>query len=176
MSRTVAKKLVFPNSIVLVIFGSLFLAISGQMVVPLPMVPITLQTFAVLFIGMIYGPRLGFLTVLLYLFEGACGLPVFAQACGGLPFILGATGGYLIAFPFAALFVGYIVQQPWAKNYAGVFFAALCATALIWGLGALQLAQWVGWSKAYLLGIKPFIYGDLAKVVMITLMMPKLLR
>ena len=95
----------------LVVFGSLLLAVSAQFKIPLYPVPVTGQTLVVLLIGMTYGPRLGGITMLAYLFEGALGLPVFAGGAAGVAVFMGPTGGYLFGFLLAGVAMGYLAER-----------------------------------------------------------------
>lgn len=164
------------RSLWLVILGSLFIAVSAQIAVPLHPVPITLQTLAVFFVGMIYGPRLGMITVLCYLLEGFCGLPVFAEGCAGPAMLVDPTIGYLIAFPLAAFVCGWLAEKGLAKHMLGALFAAFLSTIIVDGIGGAVLAQFIGAHQAYIVGIKPFIFGDLMKVALLAAVVPGLLR
>ena len=97
----------------LIIGGAVLMTVSSYLVVPMVPVPITMQTLAVTTIGTIYGPRLGFLTIVFWLGLGAIGLPVFAGGGGGWEHLTGPTAGYLIAFPFAAAVTGWLVMAGW---------------------------------------------------------------
>jgi biotin transport system substrate-specific component len=98
------------RAIVLAVIGSILLTISAKIQVPFWPVPMTIQTFVVLVLGVAYGWRLAGATVLLYLAQGALGLPVFA-AGGGLAYMAGPTGGYLVGFLLAALVVGWLAER-----------------------------------------------------------------
>jgi biotin transport system substrate-specific component len=156
----------------LVVGGSLFLAAASQIAMPWQPVPLTLQTFAVLFIGMTYGSRLGLATVFLYLLEGACGLPVFANLHAGLPILLGPTGGYLIGFLPAAFVSGYLAEKGFAKNSFSAAIAALPGFALIFASGIPVLAIYVGWHMALTMGVLPFITGEVVKLVLLAVLVP----
>jgi len=177
--RTLARDLL------LVLAGSLLIALTARIVIPLPWtpVPITGQTFGVLLMGALLGSRLGFLAVLAYLFEGALGLPVFAKG-GGLAYMLGPTGGYLISYPLAAGVVGYLVER-WGADRA--FFrtlvAMLAGNLLIYALGLPWLAAWLigagkyaGLSGLLAAGMLPFIPGDFIKAVLAAALLPSAWR
>lgn len=115
--------------IVLMVAGSLFVAICAQIQVPLQPVPITMQTFAALVVGMAYGARLGAATLLLYLIEGAIGLPVFAAFNSGLLNL--ASGGYIIGFVLAAGVVGWLAQRGWDRNTPTTALAMLIGNIVI---------------------------------------------
>ncbi len=152
------------------VLGSLILWASAKISVPFWPVPMTLQTGAVVLIGAAYGWRLGVATVLLYLAEGAAGLPVFQgtpQQGVGLTYLLGPTGGYLIGFALAAGIVGWLVERGFGRDALKLFGAMLIADAVIFALGLLWLGSLIGWDKPVLqLGLYPFVLGDLVKIAL----------
>jgi biotin transport system substrate-specific component len=155
---------------VIVLAGSAFVAISAQIALPLYFtpIPLTLQTFAVLLLGLLLSPRLAAGTLFAYLAEGALGLPVFAAnpPMSGLAHLLGPTGGYLLAYPLAAALASVL----WRRSRGGFTTAALSATAgslAILGCGALWLTVLTHASalNALTLGVFPFLPGDALKIV-----------
>jgi biotin transport system substrate-specific component len=149
---------------VLALMGSALLTISAKVQVPFYPVPMTMQTLVVLLIGMAFGARLGVATVVLYLAEGAAGLPVFAgtpEKGIGLAYMIGPTGGYLLGFVLAAGIAGWIVQR--RRDAAGLALAVLAGSIAIYASGVLWLASFVGVGKALELGLVPFLWGDLLK-------------
>src|ERR671929_2233196 len=124
----------------LVVAFSLLVALSAQVAVPLPWtpVPVTLQTFAVLLTGALLGARLGALALLLYLFEGACGLPFFSMGRGGLAHLLLApTSGYLLSYPLAAFVTGWLAERGWDRRFPTAAAAmALGSLVILPGGGA----------------------------------------
>jgi len=147
------------RAVVLCLFGSLLLALSAKVQVPFWPVPMTMQTFVVLVLGAAYGWRLGLATVLLYLAEGAAGLPVFAGSPErgiGLAYMVGPTGGYLLGFALSALATGWMVERGWGKGLLGLTLAMLIGHALILAPGVAWLAMAIGWSKAVAVGLTPF--------------------
>lgn len=156
----------------LALLGSAFIAASAQVVVPLWPVPITGQTFAVLVIGMMFGARLGAATVVLYLVEGAVGLPVFHRLASGLPFLMGTTGGYLVGFPFAAGLVGYLAERGWDRSWVRTAAAMIIGNIVIYACGVSWLASLIGIEKAIQLGLTPFLVGDLLKIALATALLP----
>jgi biotin transport system substrate-specific component len=164
----------------LMAIGSLFLAICAQLQVPLQPVPITMQTFGVLLLGMAYGSRLGAATVALYLAEGAFGLPVFAEFKGGLPVLMGPTGGYLFGFVIAAWLVGALAERGWDRSIHRTALAMLFGNIVLYIPGLIWLAGFVGGAKeAIQFGLAPFWIGDILKLALAAVLLPsawKLIR
>ncbi|MEN9224871.1 MAG: biotin transporter BioY [Thermostichus sp. HHBFW_bins_43] len=170
------------RDLLLILGGSLFVAVLAQLRIPLPFtpVPITGQTFGVLLVGAGFGARLSFLTLLLYLLEGLLGLPVFTGGGSGFSHLVGPTGGYLLAFPLAAGLMGWFVQQLGVDRKAWKMAAAMLAcTALIYLIGATWLGVWlnqnVGPTSLWEVlnkGVFPFWVGDLIKLGLTALLLP----
>jgi biotin transport system substrate-specific component len=158
--------------VVLAVLGSLFVAVCAQINIPLQPVPVTMQTFAVLVVGAAFGSRLGAATLLLYVFEGAAGLPVFAQFKAGPAVLLGPTGGYIVGFVVAATVVGYLAERQVDRNVLKMFAATLLGGALIYVPGLAWLATFTGFEKAIAVGLMPFIPGDLIKAALAALVFP----
>jgi biotin transport system substrate-specific component len=151
------------------VLGSLILWASAKISVPFWPVPMTLQTGAVLLIGAAYGWRLGLATVVLYLAQGAAGLPVFQGTPPGMgiPYMLGPTGGYLAGFAVAAAIVGWLAERGWDRGPVKLYAAMLIADAAIFAFGLAWLGTVIGWDKPVLeLGFYPFILGDLLKIAL----------
>ncbi len=149
--------------------GSLLLWASAKVQVPFYPVPMTMQTAVVLLLGVAYGPALAVGTILLYVAEGAMGLPVFAgtpERGIGLPYIVGPTGGYIASWLLAATIMGVAAER--TRHWLAVALAALAATGVIYLLGAAWLATFVGAEKALALGVLPFLLGDAVKVALVT--------
>lgn len=150
-----------------VIFGTLVLTASSHVSVPMLPVPMTMQTLAVTLVGALYGWRLGGLTILVWLAQGALGLPVFAGGTGGIARFFGPTGGYLLAFPIAGALTGYLVERGWnGSRVLLAFMAMLIGNAVCLLLGAAWLATMVGTSKAIAVGVMPFVLGGVLKSVL----------
>ncbi len=156
---------------VLAVAGSMLIAICAHINVPMWPVPMTMQTFAVLLIGMAYGPRLALATVALYLAQGAAGLPVFA-AGGGLAYFAGPTAGYLLGFALAAFVVGGLARRGWDKTIPQAFAAMALGTMLIYIPGAVWLGNFIGLEKAFAVGVLPFLAGDLIKALLGAMVLP----
>jgi biotin transport system substrate-specific component len=153
-----------PMQAALLLFGTGVLALASQISVPMVPVPITLQTFAITMIGVLYGWRLGALTVLAWLGEAMMGLPVLAGGSGGLAPFVGPTAGYLAAFPIIAAFAGYLAEKGWTgERVVKSFLAHLAANLLCLAVGGAWLAWLIGAEKGLLLGVTPFILGAMLK-------------
>lgn len=157
------------RDIVLVVVFSLLNALCAQIAFPLPgtPVPVTGQTFGVLLTGALLGPRLGAAALLLYLAEGACGLPVFA-ATGAGQFTL----GYLAAFPLAAGLVGWLAARGWDRRPLTMLLAMALGSLVIYTCGAGWLAHFVGASHALALGVLPYLPGDILKALLAAGLLP----
>lgn len=164
------------RNILLALAGSLALWISAKVQVPFYPVPMTMQTFVVLVIGMAFGWRLGGATVLLYLAEGMAGLPVFAgtpERGIGLAYMVGPTGGYLVGFVLAAVVVGILAERRWDRGIATTLAAMTAGTAIIFTCGVLWLGAIVGWDKPVLeLGVIPFLPGAAFKIALAAAVLP----
>ena len=160
---------------ILVIGASLLFALSARVSIPLGFtpVPITLQTLVVMLVGAALGSRRGALAALLYLAEGATGLPVFASG-GGLLYLLGPTAGYLWSYPFAAFVVGWLCERGLDRSFATSLLAMLPGSILIYLIGVPWLAFVVhlSLSQALVAGLLPFIPGDIIKVIIAAALLP----
>lgn len=158
----------------LVFGGCLFLAALSQVAIGYP-VPTTLQTLAVMLIGLTFGFRLATATVALYLLAGAAGLPVFAKFSAGLATLGGATGGYLAGFLLAAALIGYLADRGFTKSWVGTIAALVAGEAIIFGLGTpwlgFMLAEKLGWTTAQVVqyGFTDFMGVDAVKVALAAL-------
>jgi len=164
------------RNLALVVVGTALLAISAKLKIPFYPVPMTMQTLVVLGLGMVYGWKLGFSTVGVYLAAGALGMPVFAgtpEKGIGLAYMMGPTGGYLLGFLVAALVVGYLAEKGWDRRVATTFLAMLIGNIAIYVPGLLWLGSVVGWDKPVLAwGMTPFLVGDLVKIVIAMIVLP----
>ncbi len=154
----------------LVVAGSLVLWASAKIQVPFYPVPMTLQTLAIMAIAASFGMRLGVATVLLYLAEGAFGLPVFAgtpEKGIGLAYMIGPTGGYLVGFVLAVGLVGWLAERGFDRNIFKLFGVMLAGDVVIFALGIFWLGTVLGWDKPVLdWGLYPFILGDVTKIAL----------
>ena len=164
----------FLKSIFLVLSGIIFLSIMSQLIIPLYFtpVPISLGSFGVILIALLYGRKLGTATVLSYVVAGSLGAPVFAGFKAGSLF--SPTGGYILGYIAAALILGFLSDKGIAKSYVKTFLSLLLASAVILVLGALVLILFVPSKNIFMIGVLPFIPGDMLKVVAATLLFPRL--
>ena len=150
------------------ILGTLLLTISAKVKIPFYPVPMTMQTFIVLFLGMAFGYKIGLLIVSVYLFEGIIGLPVFANSPEkgiGIVYFTGPTMGYLIGFLIAVFLAGYYKYE---KNYIYIFIKLLFAVSFIYAFGLLWLGYLIGWDKPiFKFGAQPFLLAELFKLLLL---------
>ena len=165
----------------LIIGGSLFIALSAQIAVYLPFspVPVTGQTFAVLLIGALLGSRRGCLSVLLYVIEGAAGLPVFALGRGGIAILFSPTGGYLIGFIAAAYVTGLLAERGWGRKVETTALVMVLGNIVIYAFGVVWLACLkfifrvpIGNGGLFIIGVYPFVIGDVLKIIIASILLP----
>ena len=165
------------KSLLIVILGSILLTISAKIKIPFYPVPMTMQTFVVLFLGISFGYKIGVATVMLYLLEGIVGLPVFSNSPEkglGIAYFVGPTMGYLIGFVFASFLAGYLKYN---SNFVFTFIKLTLSTSIIYILGVLWLGNLIGWEKPILqLGVFPLLLAELFKILLLTLLVKKILK
>ncbi len=193
-ARTLAAALWAPAQVspllrgaMLALAGSLFVALCAQITVPLWPVPVTGQTFAVMSVGLVCGWRVGGAALLLYLIEGALGLPFFAGGAGGWASVVGPSGGYIWGFVLAAALVGYLAERGWDRNVwrtaAALFLGnvVLYVPGLIWlalfyaGPGQDYIAATgatTAWGASINAGLLPFLLGDALKLALAASLIP----
>ncbi len=160
---------------VLALLGTLVLTLSAKVQIPFWPVPLTLQTFVVLVLGAAYGWKLGTATMLLYLAEGALGLPVFAgtpERGIGIAYMAGPTGGYLVGFVAGAALCGWLAQRGWDRNPWRTAVAMSAGHVLILLLGWAWLALLVGPQRAYAVGVAPFYAATVLKTALAVCALP----
>ena len=163
------------RSLYLVILGSLLVAALAQIEIILPFtpVPITGQTFGVLLIGTALGSKRGTASIILYITEGAFGLPFFAGGASGLGILTGATAGYLVGFVGAAYAVGWLAERGLERSVRTSLIPFIVGTVIIYICGTAWLSILFGSiSKALTLGIVPFLFGDAVKLIAAALVLP----
>ena len=164
------------KKISIVLFGTLLLTISAKIKVPFYPVPMTMQTFVVVLIGITLGWKLGLATVFAYLFEGAIGLPVFAgtpEKGIGISYMVGPTGGYLLGFLSSVFIAGFVNLN---KNIIIKFYLISLSILAIYITGVPWLAYLAGWEVAYIWGIKNFVLAEIFKISILALSTEKLLK
>ncbi len=168
------------RAVLLALIGSALLTVSAKIQVPFYPVPMTMQTFVVLTLGMAFGWRLGAATVLLYLAEGAMGLPVFSgtpEKGIGLAYMMGSTGGYLVGFVLASALCGWLAERGWDRSFVTTALAMAWGNLVIYALGLAWLGSLLGWDKPIMAwGLTPFLAGDLAKLVLAAIALPLVWR
>ena len=165
------------KSIFIALIGTIILAVSSKVKIPFYPVPMTMQTFVVLFLGVALGWRLGLAAISLYLFEGMIGLPVFSgtpEKGVGLIYFTGPTMGYLIGFLVATFLVGYMNLK---TNIFLIFIKLILSVSTIYIFGVLWLGNLIGWDKPIIqLGVTPFILAELFKILILTILTKTLLN
>lgn len=171
---------IFTNAALVVGFGLLTgLAAQLGFYLPFSPVPVTGQTLVPLLAGALLGSRRGALSQLVYIAEGAVGLPVFAAGHSGVAYMVGLTGGYLAGFVAAAFVVGLLAERGWDRSYWKAVVAMVAGSVALYLLGLAWLGHFVPTKGLLLAGLYPFIPGDLAKIALATAAIPsgwKLMR
>ena len=165
------------KSLLIIVLGSVALTISAKIKIPFYPVPMTMQTFVVMFLGLSFGYKIGLATVSLYLFEGIIGLPVFSSSPErgiGLVYFTGPTMGYLIGFLSASYLASFINSK---DNLFKIFIKLIIAVSTIYLLGIIWLGTLIGWEKPiYSLGVAPFLLAELFKILLLTLIAKKIIK
>ena len=163
--------------ILMAVLGTLLLTISAKIKIPFYPVPMTMQTFVVLFLGITLGPKIGLLTVSLYLLEGIYGLPVFANTPEkgiGFVYFTGPTMGYLLGFLIAVYFSGLFKYE---KGLINNLIKLIFSVSFIYILGMIWLGFLIGWEKPiFKLGAQPFLLAELFKILLLLFLIPNLLK
>tara|TARA_B100001057_G_scaffold474333_1_gene539763 strand:- start:74 stop:685 length:612 start_codon:yes stop_codon:yes gene_type:complete len=165
------------KSLVVIFLGSVILAVSAKIKIPFYPVPMTMQTFVVLFLGISFGYKIALATVGLYLFEGIIGLPVFSNSPEkgvGLVYFTGPTMGYLIGFLSASFLASFVKLN---DNYLFIFVKLVLSVSTIYILGVLWLGTLIGWDKPIIeLGIMPFLLAEIFKLALLSVLTKKILK
>ena len=165
------------KSLVVIVLGSIALTISAKIKIPFYPVPMTMQTFVVLFLGMSLGYKIALATIGLYLIEGIVGLPVFSNSPEkgvGLVYFTGPTMGYLIGFLTACYLASKIKID---DNFFVVLFKLIIATSTIYILGLIWLGTLIGWDKPiFALGAKPFLLAEIFKIMLLALLTKQIIK
>ena len=165
------------KSLLIIFIGSIILTISAKIKIPFYPVPMTMQTFIVLFFGISFGYKIALATVSLYLLEGILGLPVFSNSPErgvGLAYFTGPTMGYLIGFLSACFLASFVKND---DNYLSIFLKLIFSVSTIYILGILWLGTLIGWDKPILkLGVMPFLVAEIFKIFLLTLIAKKIIK
>ena len=165
------------KTFVLIFLGTIALTISAKLKIPFYPVPMTMQTFVVLFLGLAFGYKIGLATVGVYLLEGIIGMPVFSNSPEkgvGLIYFTGPTMGYLIGFLSATFFAGYLDLR---SNIFIIFSKLIFSVSTIYLFGVLWLGTLIGWDKPILeLGVTPFLVAELFKICLLTILAKKIIK
>lgn len=170
-----ARKISIQGMSYAAMFGAMT-AIGAYIIIPLPVVPITLQTFVMYLAASLLGGRLGALSQTVYILLGVIGLPVFAGGKAGLGVLIGPTGGYLMGFIIGAYIIGKMLESRKHSGYVWIALSLILATAVIYICGVAQLlvvAQ-LSLKKAIIAGVLPFLIGDVIKIAAATLLITKI--
>jgi biotin transport system substrate-specific component len=165
------------KTFLLIFLGTMALTVSAKLKIPFYPVPMTMQTFVVLFLGLAYGYKIGLATVSIYLLEGIIGIPVFSNSPEkgvGLIYFTGPTMGYLIGFLTAVFFAGYLNLK---DNFFIVFSKLVFSVSTIYLFGVLWLGTLIGWDKPILkLGVMPFLFAELFKICLLAILAKKIIK
>ena len=165
------------RSLIVIFIGSIALTVSAKLKIPFYPVPMTMQTFVVLFLGIAFGYKIGLVSVAVYLLEGILGMPVFSNSPEkgiGIVYFTGPTMGYLIGFLFASFFAGYLNFN---KNIFIIFGKLIFSVSIIYVFGAIWLGTLIGWDKPILqLGVTPFLLAELFKICLLTILAKKIIK
>tara|TARA_X000001036_G_C20487046_1_gene728204 strand:+ start:241 stop:816 length:576 start_codon:yes stop_codon:yes gene_type:complete len=169
-----------------IILGTAILALSSKIKIPFYPVPMTMQTFVVILLGLVLGWKIGLATIFLYILEGLLGLPVFSgtpEKGVGLAYLVGPTMGYLIGFFLAVFISGNIKIFSWSeKNVSNfkifilTFIKLTVAVSPIYILGMIWLSNFVGWDKVFVVGAQPFLLAELFKILLLTFLVPIIVK
>lgn len=165
-------------NLMLILGASMIVAMAAQVAVPIPFspVPLTLQPLAVLLIGAALGSTRGAAALVLYLLEGAGGLPVFAQGHGGPVWLMSATAGYLFAYPLAAFVAGWFSERGWGNSTLRSITGMLLALGVIYAGGWSWLSIVAGPEAAFTMGVAPFVIADMIKIAIGASLLPRVQR
>jgi biotin transport system substrate-specific component len=165
------------KTFIVIFVGTVALTISAKLKIPFYPVPMTMQTFVVLFLGLAFGHKIGLATVGVYLLEGMAGIPVFSNSPEkgiGLVYFTGPTMGYLIGFLSAVFFAGYLNLK---NNIFIIFSKLIFSVSTIYLFGVLWLGTLIGWNKPILeLGVTPFLLAELFKICILTILTKKIIK
>jgi len=166
-----SKTLSLVKDVALVLSFAILTGISAKFKIEIGLVPITMQTFAVLLSGALLGSKRGALSQLTYLLMGLTGIPWFSRG-GGIQYILSPTFGYIVGFVLAAYFIGWFCERGFDRKIGTAILAMLFGNIVLYILGLFWLAKFVGFKRVLVVGFYPFILGDLLKILLAGLTLP----
>ncbi len=195
MQNLLINNIVFLNrfdsilkNLLIILIGSILYALSARIAIPIPPVPVTLQTLVLLTFSMAVGSRLAFLTFALYIFQGIIGIPVFAKPpFSGFYYLLGPSGGYLLGMLIASYFVGYLAEKNYDKNFIKSLITIFIGTIIIFIPGLIWLGFWFdqyhpelsqqinlgeGYKYAYKYGLLVFKFTEPVKIALAACITP----
>ncbi len=165
------------KALLVIFIGSIILTISAKIKIPFYPVPMTMQTFVVLFLGISFGYKVALATISFYLLEGIIGLPVFSNSPEkgvGLIYFTGPTMGYLIGFLSACFLASFVKHD---DNYVVIFIKLILSVSSIYILGVLWLGTLIGWNKPIFdLGVAPFLLAEFFKICLLTILTKKIIK
>jgi biotin transport system substrate-specific component len=163
----IAKDCSWFKQAAIVLGASIIIALCAPISIHLPFtpVPIGVQAQVILFISCLLGSKRAVMTVLAFLFQGAIGLPVFAGGTGGAHILAGPTGGYLLGYLIAAFITGHLMERMVRCTPSKAFAAMGLGNLVIYLFGILWLSRYTGWESVFILGVLPFLVGDLLKLI-----------
>ena len=162
---------IFVKDIVLVFSFAILTGVCAKLKIEIGLIPITMQTFAVLLSGALLGAKRGALSQIIYLLLGLSGIPWFSRG-GGVVYLMSPTFGYILGFVFAAYIVGFLCERGFDRKIETAILAMLLGNLIIYLPGIFWLAKFVGFEKALAVGFYPFIIGDLFKLLLASLILP----
>lgn len=171
LPRIESRNLSLAKDVILVLSFSIITAICAKIKIEIGVVPITMQTLAVLLSGALLGSKRGALSQVVYLLMGLAGLPWFSRG-GGIVYILSPTFGYIIGFVFAAFFVGWLSERGIDKTVKKAILTMLAGNIVLYIPGLLWLSKFVGFSKVLAVGLYPFLFGDALKLILAGSVLP----
>ena len=156
----------------LVVGGASLTAVCAQISIPWQPVPFTLQTMSVMLCGLALGSKRGALSQLLYVSAGVAGLPIFEGGKFGMHILMGATGGYLLAFSIVAALLGFLAEKGWTRSVPKTAAAMLVGDGLVLAFGAVWLSAFIGGRAAFEHGVAPFLVAEILKAVIVIVALP----
>jgi len=172
LADRLAPQVDLKSDAVCIIAGTILIALCSTIEIPLRPVPITGQTFGILFAAALLGARRGAGAAALFVFSGIAGVPVFSGGSCGVHHLFGPTGGYLAGFVVAASLVGFLARKGFNRDFSGAVLSMALGNIVIYAFGVLWLSTFVGWYHAFISGVLPFLFGDTCKIILAASLLP----